>query len=114
MKPNRRARGSRGEAMAARFLENRGFEILHRNLNLSHQEIDLVCLDNDCLVFVEVKFAQTDSFGHPATWVDARKQEHLRTAAQRFLQEYDFSGYDIRFDVVAILGDEIEYYPGAF
>ena len=107
-------KGARGEDAASRFLENLGYLILHRNLHLSHLEIDLVCRDNNCLVFVEVKNSPAGAFGHPATWVDNDKQEKLRRAAELYLQKYPSPGLDIRFDVVTITKGEIEHFPNAF
>ena len=49
-------RGARGEKLACRFLKRSGYKILFRNFRgRSGGEIDVVCRDNDTLVFVEVK-----------------------------------------------------------
>jgi putative endonuclease len=110
----KREKGTQGENTAARFLENLGYTILHRNLRLSHLEIDLVCRDRDCLVFVEVKNSPAGSFGHPATWIDGEKQDNLRQAAEAYLQKFPSPGLDIRFDVVTITKGVIEHFPNAF
>ena len=47
--------GKDGEEMAARWLENKGYEILHRNWRHSHYEIDIVAAKASFLHFVEVK-----------------------------------------------------------
>jgi putative endonuclease len=107
-------KGAQGEEAAAHFLENLGYTILHRNLRLSHLEIDLVGRDGDCLVFIEVKNSPAGAFGHPATWIGPDKQEKLRRAAERYLQRYPSPGLDIRFDVVTITKGEIEHFPNAF
>lgn len=107
-------KGARGESAAARFLETLGYTILHRNLRLSHLEIDLVCRDGDCLVFVEVKNSPAGSFGHPATWIGSEKQDNLRRAAETYLQRYPTPGLDIRFDVITITKGDIEHFPNAF
>lgn len=114
MTSSKQDKGARGEDIAAAYLESQGFDILHRNLRLSHLEIDLVCRDGRHLVFVEVKHALSDAFGHPATWIDARKQERLRRAAQMYIDKYDISGLDMRFDVVTIIRGTVEHYPNAF
>lgn len=114
MSRSRLDKGSRGENIAVQYLQNLGFEILHRNLRLSHLEIDIVCRDARQLVFVEVKLASGDKYGHPATWIDERKQEKLRRAAQMYIERYDISGMDIRFDAITITRGEVEYFPNAF
>lgn len=107
-------KGARGENIAVAYLENLGFKILHRNLRLSRYEIDIICRDNDCLVFVEVKYSKSQKFGHPATWIDDRKQGKLRQAAQLYCDKYDITDIDIRFDAITIENDNIEYYKNAF
>ncbi len=51
----RRARGREAEALAAAWLETRGYRILARNHALRRGEVDLVCRDGDVLCFVEVR-----------------------------------------------------------
>ena len=115
MSPDRRrATGKRGEDLAADHLVQKGYQILHRNLQLSHLEIDLICRDRDCLVFVEVKTSRGEKYGHPATWIDNRKQERMRRAAQMYLEREKIKGLDIRFDAITILHGRIEHYPNAF
>ena len=110
----RQDKGARGENIAARYLQKLGFEILHRNLRLSHLEIDIVCRDNKQLVFVEVKHASGDKYGHPANWIDERKQEKLRRAALIYIEKYHISGVDIRFDAITVTKGKVEHYPNAF
>lgn len=114
MSRSRRDTGAAGEDIAVTYLKKLGYEILHRNLRLSRYEIDVVCRDGRYLVFVEVKRALSAGYGHPATWIDERKQEKLRRAAQLYIDRYDVSGFDIRFDAITITGGEVEYFPNAF
>ncbi len=56
-------RGARGEKLACRFLKRNGYKILFRNFRgRSGGEIDVVCRDNDTLVFVEVKTRTREDF----------------------------------------------------
>jgi putative endonuclease len=110
----RAKRGAQGEQIAADFLAERGFDILHRNLRLSRYEIDIVCRDGECLVFVEVKRSVRGTMGHPATWISEKKQEHLRRAAELYIEKYHVSDTDIRFDAVTIVNDRVEDFPNAF
>ncbi|MBK7142104.1 MAG: YraN family protein [bacterium] len=111
---NRRAVGRRYEDAAAQFLIQRGFEILDKNYQAGHKEIDLVVSKPGVIVFVEVKAARSNAFGHPAEWVSARKIRLLTQAAQVYLDEMKIVGRDIRFDVICFVKGELEYFPGAF
>ena len=107
-------KGAFGEDRAVSFLKHLDYEILHRNYRVSHLEIDIICRDGDCLVFVEVKNSPSGAFGHPASWIDAKKQEKLRRAAQAYIDDHEITGLDIRFDAVTIMKGAIEHYKNAF
>lgn len=63
-------------------------------------------LDDDCLVFVEVRFRSRGSFSRAAATVDRRKQGKIVRAAEMFLATRPrFSSLTARFDVVGIDGD---------
>lgn len=47
--------GDIGEKVACKYLEKNGFKVLDKNFRTPVGEIDLVCLDEKTLVFVEVK-----------------------------------------------------------
>jgi len=114
MTDSRPQKGAAGEDIAVKYLQNLGYRILHRNLRLSRYEVDIVCRDGDTLVFVEVKRSLTGKFGHPATWIDERKQNCLREAARLYIERYAVSGLDIRFDAVTVNEGSVEHYKNAF
>jgi putative endonuclease len=95
--------GRRGEQLAARHLKRSGYIILARNYRTAGAEIDLIALDNDTLVFVEVKARGGTGFGLPQEAVDYDKRERIRRAALVYAER---RGVDLpaRFDVVAIDG----------
>ena len=58
--PNARGRrnqalGARGEEAAARFLQRNGYTILERNWTCFAGEADIIAVNDEALVFVEVK-----------------------------------------------------------
>ena len=55
MKPVKSQLGREGEKEAARYLENKGFEIVKSNFRTSGVEIDLIAKKDDTLCFIEVK-----------------------------------------------------------
>lgn len=74
-----------------------------RNYRCRHGEIDLVMLDDDCLVFVEVRYRSPGAFSSAATSVDRRKQKKLVRTAEMFLATRSgFSTHRARFDVIGV------------
>jgi len=94
--------GLLGENEAALFLQNKGYEILHRNWRSGKDELDLVALFDNILVFVEVKTRTGTAFGQPWESVDERKQTALDRAAQAYIQQFNIE-IDVRFDIISIL-----------
>ena len=78
-------------------------------------EIDLVCREGKELVFTEVKYRSDVSCGSPFEAVDFRKQEKIRRTALFYLCRYGYpENTPCRFDVVGILGDQVELIQDAF
>lgn len=115
---DRRARGRHAEDLAARFLGERGFEILARNHAIRQGEVDLVCRDGDVLCFVEVRSRSSDEQGGPEETVSRRKARRVVAAATHWALQNGGLERDIRFDVVAITFGEgdprIEHFRAAF
>lgn len=111
----RRATGARGEEAVAAWYEARGYEVLARNWSCREGELDLVVRNGRMYVFCEVKTRATDAFGAPAEAVNRDKQMRLRRLAARWLEDdAPVRAREIRFDVAAVLGGEIEVLEGAF
>ncbi len=119
-RPPQRPAGSEGEEIAARFLAQRGFEILARNLRSRLGEIDLIARDGATLVFVEVKTRSGAPREPPQAAVDARKRRRLARLALNYLAREWLRDLACRFDVVAVTLDpaggppQVEHFPGAF
>jgi len=96
--------GKWGEQIAVDFLKAKGWEILARNVNTPHGELDIVARDQLVAVFVEVKARTSSSFGLPEEAVTTQKVQHLLNAAQYFLQENPELDGDWRVDVIAVQG----------
>lgn len=112
---NKRTVGSRYEHIAAAYLIQQGYQIVERNYRVRQGEIDLVAREGGYLVFVEVKYRADSRQGMPAEAVDARKQRKLRQVASVYLYRNGLSEETpCRFDVVAILGEEISLIRNAF
>ena len=96
-----------GEALASRYLQGKGFDVLERNYRTRYGEIDLVARCGGTLVFVEVKARRGTGFGEPLEAVTPRKQEQVRLMAEQYLAQKgpNFAGgfEEMRFDAVGVL-----------
>ncbi len=95
-------RGKSGEDEAARVLRRNGYRIIERNWRCRYGEVDLIARDGETIVFVEVKTRGSDRFGSPKHSVDLKKQKHIITAANLYLDQYGLTDNPARFDVVSI------------
>jgi len=117
---NTRTVGSDAERLAGQFLNRQGLNLVARNFNCRLGEIDLIMQDDDCLVFVEVRYRGSKSFSRAGLTVDGHKQRKLiRTAALFLAKRSQYANSVVRFDVIAIDADEhgkkiIEWIKDAF
>ncbi len=98
---NTHDRGRSAEADGVRWLEERGFEVVARNVRTRAGELDVVGLDGDTLAFVEIKARSTRQFGPAATAVPPSKQHRIARAATLYLTRHPHSG-PCRLDVLAM------------
>ena len=94
--------GKKGEALAARFLKNEGYEIVSQNYRTPLGEIDIIALEGETLVFVEVKTRTGSDFGTPQAAVDFKKQSKITRVALSYLGNLKSDPGLCRFDVVAV------------
>lgn len=112
---NKRRIGDEYERLAVNYLVSLGYEILERNYRNRYGEIDIIAREDEYLVFIEVKYRKTASEGHPTEAVNYGKQRRITRTAMYYVSAKQLSEYTpMRFDVVSILGDEIEVYRNAF
>jgi putative endonuclease len=102
MSNRRQAVGRWGEQVAATWLEERGYEIIGRNIRTPYGELDLVARRDAHLSLVEVKTRSNRNFGLPEEAVTATKRAHMVAAAEYYAAEGDLESWQI--DVIAIEG----------
>lgn len=109
--------GKKGELIARKFLEEKGFLIIETNWRHEKDEIDIIAKDGDELVMVEVKTRSTRYFGDPSEAVGAAKESFMIRAAEAYLEISNLN-MDTRFDIVSIVIDNdsenIEHIKDAF
>ncbi len=111
--------GELGERAAKRHLRRQGLKFLTANFRSPRGEIDLICRDRDCLVFVEVKTRSTEEWMRPAAAVNRERRWRLTRAALDYLRLLRNPPVKTRFDIVEVLLEqgmirEIRHLPNTF
>lgn len=116
-KTYRQTLGTRGEELAANYLQEHGYTILSRNVRTSYGEIDLIASraepdspdhsrktedDSPVIVFIEVKTRWSLAYGQPEESVTPRKQAHLLASIQAYMQSHPELPQTWRVDVIAV------------
>ncbi len=92
-----------GEALAAAYLERRGWHVLARNERVGRRELDIIAVRSGIVAFVEVKSRAGRAFGGPLDAITPDKQRDVARAASEWLRCRKFpSGTLIRFDAVGV------------
>lgn len=112
--PRHRDTGFFYEALASEYLQQQGLSLIETNFQSKMGEIDLIMKDKEkwgsppqeVLVFVEVRYRQSQNFCTAEDTVDNSKQSRLTRTAKLYLQKKDlFDKIPCRFDVVTIHGN---------
>ena len=118
-KPLHLRHGELGERAAKKHLKQNGLKFLVANFRSRRGEVDLVCRDQDCLVFVEVKTRSSEEWLRPAAAVNAERRRRLSRAALDYLRLLKNPPVKIRFDIVEVLlldgaVREVQHLPNTF
>lgn len=105
--------GKLGEAYAAAYLDQIGYQLVAANFTVSvgrnlrgaiiNAEIDLIAYDGGTLCFIEVKTRASDWFAPPQVNVDRRKQRQIARAAHAYRRMLRLEGQPYRYDVVTVV-----------
>ena len=106
--------GQQGEEAAAQYLKEQRLEVVERHFQTRWGEIDLICRDRETWVFVEVKTRTHQSQPSATEVITPAKQKRMIGAALSFMKKKRLTNQVMRFDVIAIEAQKIEWIPGAF
>lgn len=95
--------GKWGEDLAAAYLERKGYTIVERDWKSGRRDIDIIALDNNVVVFVEVKTRKNRLFGEPEEAIDYRKRQNLQQAINHYVKFRNIR-QEIRFDIISVVG----------
>lgn len=112
---NNREKGAQKEQEVCAYLLSKGIIIKERNFRCRQGEIDMIGYDGACLVFFEVKYRRSQSAGSAAEAVGYTKQRKIcRTADYYRMTHHCGEDVPVRFDVIAIDGEELRWIKNAF
>jgi putative endonuclease len=112
LKPNFQL-GHQAENKALQYLLRQGLILVAQNIMARGAEVDLVMWDqvNQEVVFVEVKWRSSNTFGSPVQAVNQLKLNKMQRLAALFLAEKGWEDTFYRFDVVSITAQNITWIP---
>lgn len=94
--------GRLGETSAEKFLVSLGYKILTKNFRSKFGEIDIVAIENNTLVFIEVKTRWSNKYGAPEEAVGPYKLKSISRTGEYFKLLYPNTPNLERIDVVAV------------
>lgn len=116
-------RGKAGEEAVCGYLTEKGCRVIKRNYRVKHGEIDIISLDNDFIVFTEVKTRKYGAFESGTRAMTSAKMKRIISASERFVADNpEYKDFYRRFDTayVTVTTDkypqilDIEYYKADF
>ncbi|MGY6274283.1 YraN family protein [Methylomonas sp. MgM2] len=108
-------KGDSAERKALSYLQQQGLRWECSNFRCKAGELDLIMRDGGVLVIVEVRYRKSEQFGGALASITKQKQVRIIAATQHYVIINKLSHSAIRFDVVAISGDDrINWIKNAF
>ena len=95
--------GKWGEQVAEDYLQRKGYTIIERDWKSGPRDIDIIALQQEKLVFVEVKTRRNRLYGDPEEAVDYHKLQSLRLAINHYIKSHRIN-CDVRLDIISIVG----------
>jgi putative endonuclease len=105
--------GNHYENLALNYLKARGLSLVVRNYRSRYGEIDLIMQDKNYLVFVEVRYRQSQQYGSSIESINHIKQQKLIKTAQYYLLKHP-QNRPCRFDVIGINQQSLTWIKNAF
>jgi len=95
-------KGTRGEEEASTYLTSLGYRIIERNWRKPPYEIDIIALEDNTLVFVEVKTQFMDTDMTPEEEMSSYKIRALKRGALVYANAHPEFPESLRIDFVGV------------
>lgn len=110
---NTRQTGTFYEDAACEYLRRQGVTILQRNFRCRQGEVDIIGRYKDCVIFFEVKYRRTDTYGEALLAVPFQKKKRICKCAEVYCMYHPYVTR-FRYDVIGITDTKIEWVRDAF
>ena len=113
---NRTALARRAEDLVASLLEQRGFQICGRNVQVGRLELDLIAQQGSLVVVCEVRSRASARPVFPSETISGKKLARVRRATAMWLRREKLGRVHARIDAAAVVFDgpggepRVEYY----
>lgn len=94
--------GNWGEEKAEKFLLDKGYFLIDKNWQNKFGEIDLIMLDEEIVVFIEVRTKSNAYYGTAIESIDVRKQKKLILMANVYMNHKKWWEKSYRIDIISI------------
>ena len=111
--------GKQAEELAANYLAKQNIELITRNFHCRFGEIDLIGIDQETLVFIEVRYRKNEQYLAAVETIDQHKCKKIVITSEYYLNKHKkYQSYFCRYDVITITGTldkpVIEWIKNAF
>jgi len=100
--------GKFGEILAKNYLVKYGYKILDTNVKLSYQELDIVALKDELIIFIEVKTRVSQFYGPAENAFQFTKLERFRRGIEMYINNKKLHVEEIRADLITVDIDRIK------
>lgn len=99
------ALGRRGEDLAHRYLQRKGYIVVARNFvpRSGRGDLDLIARDGERTVIVEVKSRRNSDFAEPDRAINYDKERALKRVAREYARRTETPWERLRFDIVSVV-----------
>ncbi|MDR3233066.1 MAG: YraN family protein [Planctomycetaceae bacterium] len=109
--------GRAGEETAVRFLEEKGYCILHRNVRFKEGELDIIARNGTTLIVAEVKTRKYTSPKKPYEYVTWKKRRRILKLTEKYIAASVTCA--VRYDILSVTCTkndtlEVEHLQNAF
>lgn len=100
--------GEFGEKLAKNYLIKHGYKIIDANIKLSYQELDVVALKDNQVVFIEVKTRISQFYGPAENAFQFTKLQRFRRGIEMYMSNKNLKAEEVRADLITVDIDHIK------